>query len=65
MLNELVLSGLAIRQSLLAQAEFELEVFWQQWGWIPGLMVARQVLYHLSHSTSPFSVMSFFEVGSY
>jgi hypothetical protein len=43
-------------------------LFWQYWvwtqTWTQGLVFARQVLYHLSHTFSPFYVMGFFEIGS-
>jgi hypothetical protein len=36
--------------------------FWPHWGW--NSQPARQVLYHLSHCTSPFFfVMSIFEIS--
>jgi hypothetical protein len=35
------------------------------WVWTLGLMLARQALYHLSHSARPFSfVLGIFEIGS-
>jgi hypothetical protein len=48
------------------QAEFVTIFFFQYWGMNSGFMPAKQVLYHLSHSTSPVNVyvLDIFEIWS-